>query len=64
MDRTLCWIESNSGLASWLQAFGSLVAIGITLYLWRNDVAGRNKQSKSAAFGLAVSVADELYQLK
>jgi len=64
LDRILCWIESNSGLASWLQAFGSLVAIGITLYLWRHDVADRNKQSKSAALGLAVSVADELYQLK
>ncbi|POB95054.1 hypothetical protein CRN53_08615 [Vibrio vulnificus] len=64
MDELLCWIETNSGLASWLQAFGSLIAIGLTLFLWRHDVASRNKQDESAAFGLAVSIADELYQLK
>ncbi len=64
MDGILCWIESNPGLASWLQAIGSLIAIGITLVLWRHDVRGRTKQNKSAAFGLAVSIVDDLYQLK
>jgi len=63
-NQVLSWIETNPGVASWLQAFGSLVAVFITLFLWRHDVRERNKHSKSAAFGLAVSIVDELYSLK
>lgn len=63
VTQILLWIESHSGLASWLQAVGALTALFITLSLWRHDVRERSKQSESAAFGLAVSIIDELYEI-
>lgn len=63
MCEILQWIEQHPGLASWLQAGGALVAIFISLVLWRHDVRERENKSKSAALGLAVSVSEELYDL-
>jgi len=45
----LCWIEDHSGLASWVQAFGALALIGITVWLHflgdrRNKIDSENRK--------------------
>lgn len=56
-----CWIESHPGLASWVQAVGSVVAIFVAIYIangqFRKALTDRKEQEKVVIAGL-ISLAD------
>jgi hypothetical protein len=43
-----CWIEGHPGLASWVQAFGSIAAILIAVWVSSADSRARKKAEKNA----------------
>ena len=47
MDALLCWIEHHPGLAGWLQAIGSLLAIAIAIMVpyWQARKQGERAQA-------------------
>ena len=46
-DSVVVWINANDKLAAWVQAVGSILAIGLALILWRGDRA-REKRATDA----------------
>lgn len=42
------WIENHPGLASWIQAVGAIVALGLTVYIAYDSSASQEKQAIKA----------------
>lgn len=36
-DKFICWIGGKSNLSGWVQAIGSLMIVGVTVFLWSKD---------------------------
>lgn len=47
-DRQLCWVNKNAGLALWIQAFGSIGAIGIAGFVVNKQIRFSKQQSYEA----------------
>ena len=56
-----CWIESHPGLASWVQAFGSIAALGIAIWIassQRRAQLRADKEKSKLLLGLVVTLAE------
>lgn len=55
-----CWIEGHPGLASWLQAFGSIAALGIAIWVassQRRAQLKADKEKSKLLLSLVVTLA-------
>ena len=55
-----CWIEGHTGLASWVQAFGSIAALGIAIWIassQRRVQLKADKEKSRLLLGLVVTLA-------
>ncbi|WP_303230465.1 hypothetical protein [Comamonas kerstersii] len=55
-DKLLCWINENSGLASWVQAIGSVAAIGGIWWQTKENYKNNQKDRKVDLYGVQLEV--------
>ena len=64
----LIWIEAHAGLASWVQAVGSILAIiaGFGVAYWQSMTAARKsrEETKTRGLALAILIRDDLATLR
>lgn len=67
IDNVLCWIESHPGLAAWVQACGTFVAltiaIGVPWYIHQKEGEERTAEKLLQAQGLALLIRPSLIVL-
>ncbi|QQU69314.1 hypothetical protein I6I45_04790 [Pseudomonas fluorescens] len=56
-----CWIESHPGLASWVQAFGSIAAIIAAMWIASRQARNQVKREKKDAAQTSLAQAGRLY---
>lgn len=67
-ESILCWIESHSGMASWVQAVGAITAIGIAFFVARYQSKLAEKKSlaerrnRAKAYSVAINKVKEYFQ--
>ena len=57
----LCWVELHPGLASWVQAFGSIAAILAAIWIASSQARKQIKREKVAAAERSLAQAGRLY---
>jgi len=58
LRKIIRWIEGHPGIASWIQAVGAIVALGLTVYIAYDASASQEKQAIQAASSWAQHVQE------
>jgi hypothetical protein len=60
MKRFFIWIEDHSGLASWVQAIGAIIALALSVYLAYDASTQSERQASEAAKSWSAQFQDSL----